>query len=266
MGQYQRKVESKKSYGVIYLAKNLVNDKIYVGQTTIGLAARISAHFNSSRCKNDYSEAFHNALSKYGRQSFVWEQLDEAVSQQELDEKEKLWISRLSSLSPEGYNIRDGGGGGGRLPEEIKLRISQKKKGSPAWNKGVSPSEETRKKISKSRKGQPSPRKGVKLSKEIRKKMSETRKKGFRDGTISNDGAAISRALKGRVSWNKGIKQTPEAKRKISKSLMGNQHTLGMKQSKETKLKISASLRKTWKRRKQEKKDVNNQDSLRSHT
>jgi NUMOD3 motif len=101
------------------------------------------------------------------------------MSKQELDEKEKLWIEMLHSRTPNGYNIKEGGSGGGRPTEEMKLRMSLKKKGAIPWNKGKSTSEKSKEKISKARKGQPSSRKGAILSEETRKKISKSRKELF---------------------------------------------------------------------------------------
>ncbi len=100
----------------IYCITNSVNGKRYVGQTIQSIEARWRAHRSShGRCR-----ALENAIRKYGAEAFSIEGIAIAESQSELDRLEQLWIERLDTVSPKGYNLRGGGGGVGRMHDETK--------------------------------------------------------------------------------------------------------------------------------------------------
>jgi group I intron endonuclease len=91
-------------YGVIYKATNLINNKIYIGQT-INFKSRINSHSRKFDTK-----CLYNAIKKYGKENFKWEIIDSASSKQELDFKEILYIMGYNSYShANGYNISMGG-------------------------------------------------------------------------------------------------------------------------------------------------------------
>src|SRR5271157_5479132 len=78
-------------YGIIYVAFNILTGKRYVGQTKYLLNRRINSHYSDSR-NIKTTKLFAKALQKYRKNSFDWEIKDVAISQEELNEKEKLWI------------------------------------------------------------------------------------------------------------------------------------------------------------------------------
>lgn len=57
----------------IYIIKNLVNSKIYVGSTKIAFHTRKTKHLNSLRNNTHYNEHLQNAWNKYGEENFVFE-------------------------------------------------------------------------------------------------------------------------------------------------------------------------------------------------
>lgn len=96
-------------YGIIYKVTNKLNNKIYIGQTVKSLQERKFYHYY--RAKNELSITnthFINALRKYNEDDFIWEIIDIADSQQELNEKEIYWINKYDSINF-GYNIQEGG-------------------------------------------------------------------------------------------------------------------------------------------------------------
>lgn len=95
-------------YGIIYKVTNQQNKKIYIGQTIQTLTERKNKHYYKARQINEYNTHFINALRKYPKESFVWEVIDEAQSQDELNNKEKYWINYYNSIE-KGYNTKDGG-------------------------------------------------------------------------------------------------------------------------------------------------------------
>ena len=115
-------------YNLVYIYKivNLVNGKFYVGKTTRSITTRFNEH-----CRNPSEKMpITLAIEKYGKEKFKIEQLDNASSIEELNEKEKYYIS---SLSPE-YNVSRGGEGGALFTghshsEETKKIIAQKMTG-----------------------------------------------------------------------------------------------------------------------------------------
>lgn len=126
---------------LIYKITCLINQKIYVGQTTTSIEKRISSYRDDvSKFKNGKYKARSKiipALTKYGFDNFEFSVLEYVNSQYELDEKEKYWISTLNSCNREvGLNIQLGGFGTGKHSEETKRIMSEKKKGTVPYNKG----------------------------------------------------------------------------------------------------------------------------------
>lgn len=93
----------------IYKITNDINGKIYIGQS-INIEKRIKEHFWKAECQKDvsYNSILHLAIRKYGKENFSWEILEEC-SVENIDEKEKYYIKKFNSISPNGYNILEGG-------------------------------------------------------------------------------------------------------------------------------------------------------------
>lgn len=92
-------------YGIIYKITNTYNDKIYIGQTIYTTLKRWAAHVRS-QCKTP----FKRAINKYGKKSFIVEEIDIAYSKNELNYLEEYWIKFYRSTeSKYGYNISLGG-------------------------------------------------------------------------------------------------------------------------------------------------------------
>lgn len=126
----------KKRFGIIYKVTNLIDGKIYIGQTIQTLAQRRRAHEHERARSTAY---FHKALRKHGLDNFRWEELETCYSKEELFEREIHWIKRLGCMAPSGYNSAEGGKGGAYLATH-KKRISEAMSGR-------SLSAETRRKI-----------------------------------------------------------------------------------------------------------------------
>ena len=76
-------------FGIIYKISNSINDKVYIGQTVRTIKKRFACHIGSA-LKNEFPDNyFHRAIRKYGKDCFKIEQIDEADSKEELNEKEK---------------------------------------------------------------------------------------------------------------------------------------------------------------------------------
>ena len=86
----------------IYLITNLVNNKKYVGQTS-DYQRRMRQH----KTQND--QLIDQKIQEYGINNFSFEILEENLSPEEANEKEKYYIKVFNSLIPNGYNIHTGG-------------------------------------------------------------------------------------------------------------------------------------------------------------
>ncbi len=99
--------KSKDIYGVIYLIRNAVNNKLYFGQTTKSFNTRYAGDIK----KFTHNEHLKNSIEKYGENNFeVIEEFDIAYSREELDKLEDMYIKLYDTVNSEfGYNKRYGG-------------------------------------------------------------------------------------------------------------------------------------------------------------
>lgn len=104
----------------IYKITNLVNGKLYIGQS-IDIKSRWYQHKYKSNHKSEigYDSPIHKAIRKYGENNFRFEVIEEC-SFEELDCKEIEWISRLNTICPNGYNIQIGGQKIRSVPHDVK--------------------------------------------------------------------------------------------------------------------------------------------------
>lgn len=86
----------------VYIIKNKINGKVYIGQTSQSLGARFNQHCNAS-----HTSLIHRAIKKYGRENFSIESL---YCGEDYNQKEKELILKYRSTDPTfGYNIQEGG-------------------------------------------------------------------------------------------------------------------------------------------------------------
>lgn len=95
--------------GLIYIIKNTVNNKVYVGQTTTNLNTRFSQHTKKSTVSNRFYK-LHNAIRKYGKDKFYIEPLETNIPIEQLNEREIYYIEKFNSYK-NGYNTTKGGDG-----------------------------------------------------------------------------------------------------------------------------------------------------------
>lgn len=82
----------------IYKITNLINQKIYIGQSS-HIEQRWKEH-----CRNSSSSLISKAIKKYGKENFSFE-IIELCLEEELDEKEAQYIKIYNSIVPNGYNV-----------------------------------------------------------------------------------------------------------------------------------------------------------------
>lgn len=167
---------------IIYKVTNKQNGKIYIGQTVKSLWQRWAQHCApSSGCT-----ALHNAIKKYGSDSFMVEIIDRANSRNELDKKEMYYISFYDCIAPKGYNLSEGGNGcrGYKHNEETRTLLSKIRTGK----KGTPHTDEWKRKASERQLGKKHPHKGHPLS--------ERQKQILREYRLGKDNPKKYKALK----------------------------------------------------------------------
>ncbi|KKM99182.1 hypothetical protein LCGC14_1150470 [marine sediment metagenome] len=191
----------------IYILKNTINNKMYVGQS-INFKNRMSKHRRPS--VDDF--VIDRAINKYG-----WDNFEKHlfyVPENLLNYFEIEIIKRLNTLvkNGKGYNVETGGHNA-RPNKEIKQKISDS-------NKGRIVSHETRKKISEAVKG-------FKHTEKAKQKMSKARKGSKNHLGFKNTKEAkqkMSKAGKGNKNAL-GHKVIKEVREEISRKLKGKPWT-----------------------------------------
>ena len=115
--------------GIIYIIKNKINNKVYIGQTTQLVQDRWLKHKSDSKYKDS---KLYRAINKYGINNFYYEILEEDIPRNKLDDRERYWIKEYDSYN-NGYNSTFGGQD---HPTDFDpTNILQ------AWNEGLSETE-----------------------------------------------------------------------------------------------------------------------------
>lgn len=109
----------------IYKFTHIDSSKSYIGQTIQDPEQRKLEHITGSKYTSK-SYHFHNALRKYGIESFTFEVIDSANSLEELNFLEEKYVNLYDSIK-NGYNIRNPGNNKKHNPESIeRMRIAQR--------------------------------------------------------------------------------------------------------------------------------------------
>lgn len=107
MDNIQIKSRRKKDYCGIYKITNLLNGKIYIGQSQHCLD-RWSEHKFCSKDNNNYrsQEHLYRSMRKYGIENFQMEVIEELPLDRELlTAREQYWIDYYNTMDPQfGYN------------------------------------------------------------------------------------------------------------------------------------------------------------------
>ena len=185
--------------GSIYLIRNEVNNKCYIGQTTRKVKERVDEHIK----KKKGNLILARAVRRYGIDNFSFETLQSRVPHRLLGEKEKHYIKKHKTLSPHGYNLTEGGDGGSRQSPEIRRKISKSLKGRRFSNSH-------KQALSKFMKQRPP----IKHTDETRRKMSKT-STGRKHTAKSKK--KMSEKKRGVLNPNYGKSRSAKDKRKTSK-------------------------------------------------
>ena len=192
----------------VYLIKNKLTGKVYVGSSSSSIKERWRTHARDLRKCKHHSSHLQYAWNKYGEDSFEWKVLEECNPEKCL-EREQYYINHYNSSNKEfGYNLLPFAGSsfGSKTSDETKSKISAAKTGHKF-------SEEHKRKISEALKGRI-------FSQESRIKLSESAK-----NRVMSDEAR----LKIKNSWKQRrlIPVSQETRRKLSEASKGRIRPIG---------------------------------------
>lgn len=108
---------------IVYQIKNLVNGKVYVGQTIQEDKRRWEEHKSYAKTKK---HPLYNSMRKHGLENFEFSILDTAQTLEELNAKEKHFLD-LAKANGAVYNLREAGTNKTHSIES-KLRMSESQK------------------------------------------------------------------------------------------------------------------------------------------
>jgi hypothetical protein len=185
----------------IYKITNLLNDKIYIGQSINILKRWIK--YRNLHCKSQ--KKLYNSFVKYGVENHKFEIIEECLIDL-LNERERFWQDIHKALGENGLNLMltQANGKSGTISEETRKKLKAKKL-----------TELHKRKISDANKGR-------KLSEETKRKISDSQKKekGYWYGKKLSDlhKEKLSKSAKGKNTWMLGKKLSNETRKKISEN------------------------------------------------
>lgn len=92
----------------IYIVTNSINNKVYIGQTN-DPKRREREHFSLGYLSDNDCEIkiLYSAMLKYGVENFTFSIIEGPI--ENYNDREKFWIQYYNSLTPNGYNMTEGG-------------------------------------------------------------------------------------------------------------------------------------------------------------
>jgi group I intron endonuclease len=164
--------------GVIYLTKNLVNQKIYIGSDTKNKGNGDPDYLGSGVLLN-------RAIEKYGRENFSKEILQRCPTLEVLKQKEGFFIKKFKSNQRDiGYNISDGYWGGDTLSNHPDAELIREKITEQS-NKNA-------------------------------KRASESRKQFYKKETEEEKEARIKKITQSMKNWDKSFFEDPQYIKNLS--------------------------------------------------
>ena len=198
--------------GYIYILTS-PNGKSYIGQTTRPIEKRLEEHQKeSSECV-----AICNAIQYHG-----WENIEKdwyECPDKDLNFDEELLVREMGTLSPGGYNLREGGGANGKLSEDTKQKMRKPKSEDTKKKMKKPKSEDTKQKMKKP--------KSEDAKQKMRKPKSEEHRQKLSEATL---GKPKSEEHRQKISTAQlGKTHSDETKQKMSESRRGDKHRLSKK-------------------------------------
>lgn len=116
--------EKYRNFTGIYMIKNNINGKTYIGQTATSFYLRYSSHKRELLKNNHFNAKLQKAFNKYGKDAFEFSVVCICEEQSKIDEYEKFYIKQYDSIN-NGYNIMPGGKdlSGISFPKEVRKKM-----------------------------------------------------------------------------------------------------------------------------------------------
>ena len=105
--------------GLIYKIQHKENKKIYIGQTSVSLKYRLQKHREAAKTGTSH---FYKAIRKYGWEAFEIQIVEDNISLELINEREKYWIAYYDSYK-NGYNSTIGGEGARLTTDEEIINL-----------------------------------------------------------------------------------------------------------------------------------------------
>lgn len=119
---------------IVYLHKNKINNKIYIGQTHKTFKERCGKNGNGYKS----SPHFYHAIQKYGWENFQHIIIKTNLNAEQADQLEMQLIKKYEATNPKyGYNIRLGGEHGFSYTQEQRERLSKSLRKNSHLHKNV---------------------------------------------------------------------------------------------------------------------------------
>lgn len=99
----------------IYIIRNTINQKVYIGKTNLSLEKRFNEHIKDSKKEKYEKRPLYNAMNKYGADKFSIHLIEETNNP---EEREIYWIREYDSYK-NGYNATLGGDSRRRLDYDL---------------------------------------------------------------------------------------------------------------------------------------------------
>ena len=215
----------------IYSIWNLDNDKVYIGSGVM-VKRRWGEHIGLLRKGNHHSQHLQRAYDLFGESRLSFEVI-EYCEPHKLIEREQYWIDGLAAYGKTGYNVNPKAGSslGVKRSAETRAKISEAKKGKPAWNKGLKTGPQSPELIAK----RIAPLRGKLRPPEVAEKISEThRASGHRPTPAVIEAAKVASRKRAelRIAEGRPTHMTEELRKRIGLAVSAAKQANKLKSSK----------------------------------
>jgi len=170
----------------IYKITNLINGKVYIGQTMQKNPKR-RWYEHCAEVKGSRNSHLYNSMRLHGVENFSWEVIDTAKTLEELNDKEGIWLDHYRALT-ECYNVREAGSNRRHSPESIE-RMREAQRAAHARRRAHGTEGGWTRSDGGAMKGKAHPAKGKKRTPEQRKTIQRAAasRKNYRIGKVCID-------------------------------------------------------------------------------